>query len=1008
MSSGVRLQRLRDFTVQIRRVDDDAIVGSGFVVSANGRIVTCARVVRAATGVHPHQAIGKQLGIYFPQARRGEEKHRQATVAACLPRHDDDVALLQLMGSPPPLGPEQVAVLGTAERSPFHPFRSYGYRRLDGYVAGHAHGTILDFLRPARANRYRSEPLQLDSRQLTRGMSGAPVLDTKRNLVIGTVSEARLTTTSGQAEGTAWAVNSRVLQFDPFDLPVQLEDLPRTPAPQPRIRVESALLHGNGDLGVSWNNAPPPLREWVGRDGLLQDISLDLADPERSVTGLIGPPGEGKSSLARRWLDNLLEDPLEVEPDGVFWWSFQARPSVDEFFDAAFEHMSGGGAALRRTPSASVRARIIGAMLAEGRYLFVLDGLEAVQHQKGDQYGILKSADLLDFLSYFAASEHRSFCLITSHIPVLDLMEYSAYVHREVTPLSSEDGQALLRQIGVTGADEPIDKAVVEWKAHALTLSVLGAYLADEYASDADRISRIPPPKEGEARHLHPAHLLRLYDECLSVAERAFLTVFSAFRVPVRAWAFERVFRADMGRKALNVPIASLDETSFRRLLRRLVARRILRYCPRMRCCTMHPLIRSHYRSLLAAADPRQVLDLHNHIKDYYLRLAEDVPADPSIRDLTPAIEAVHHACSEGAYDQAYRIYHKRIRQGRRSLIAQELAAYETDLAIMLDFFPHGDTSRDPQLSRAQDKRFISGEVALCLRNLGRLPESLPFYERSANASASAQDWHRASSIWRTVVDLECHAGALDASTEAARRALTLAGRAGDKAGQRNSLYRMAWAAHLSGDLKAAGSAFKEAERLEKEINPNVRYLYGLRGVHHACHLLRMGKAGYAQRVMEVNLRICERSNWLNSLSLCHRLLGDLEAEKGHPDAALEHYDEALRIAFQIGRRDVLIDVLFARGLWYARQMGNAREAFTDLILARDCASRCGYYVHEADIRVALAWAHLATKNRAAARAQAERAQYMSSEVGYHWGQIDAREVLTEIDDQTGRSRRRR
>ena len=39
MTQNVRLQNLRDFTVQIRNADDQ-IVGTGIAVSTDGRIVT--------------------------------------------------------------------------------------------------------------------------------------------------------------------------------------------------------------------------------------------------------------------------------------------------------------------------------------------------------------------------------------------------------------------------------------------------------------------------------------------------------------------------------------------------------------------------------------------------------------------------------------------------------------------------------------------------------------------------------------------------------------------------------------------------------------------------------------------------------------------------------------------------------------------------------------------------------------------------------------------------------
>jgi GTPase SAR1 family protein len=57
------------------------------------------------------------------------------------------------------------------------------------------------------------------------------------------------------------------------------------------------------------------------------------------VTGLIGFGGEGKSCLARRWLDALLEDKTKPQPDGIFWWGFYEKRNVDEFFEAALSFM---------------------------------------------------------------------------------------------------------------------------------------------------------------------------------------------------------------------------------------------------------------------------------------------------------------------------------------------------------------------------------------------------------------------------------------------------------------------------------------------------------------------------------------------------------------------------------------------------------------------------------------------------------------------------------------------
>jgi len=611
VSLGVRLQNLRDFTVQIRVPGEETIVGTGIAVSMDGKVVTCAHVVEATLGVHPLDAGEAEVGVYFPQAPGGEVKDRRATIAGCFPQHDDDVVLLQLSGGPAPLAPEQIAVLGRAEDSCYHPFRSYGYRRLDKYLAGHAHGTILDCVEPPKGNRLLTEPVQLQSQQIDRGMSGAAVLDIERNLVVGVVSETWFPGLSPKDRDTGWAVNARALSLAPLGLPLRDKHLDKRPAPEPQTDVAAARAAVAPDLGVAWNNAPPLLPEWTGRAELLAALDRDWADPQRRVTGLIGFGGEGKSSLARQWVETLLSLPSEegkmAPPDGVFWWGFYEKPSVDEFFEAAITWL-GGETLAQRTRSSSTRAQVIGAMLGAGRVLFVLDGLEVMQHQDGDQYGLLRSADLRAFLELFAGPEHNSFCLLTSRAPLLDLMDYTTYTHRDVERLLPGDGRALLRNLGVTGADAALDQVVADWDGHALTLGLVGSYLADRYGGDVRKIDDLPPPTADEPRYQRVHRVLRRYDEHLTEAERAFLTLFSAFRTPVRKEAFGKVFRAPQsppppqpspskgeeaplslaGRgvvgegRAISAPIAALDDAEFAALVERLVAYRKVGECQSM------------------------------------------------------------------------------------------------------------------------------------------------------------------------------------------------------------------------------------------------------------------------------------------------------------------------------------------------------------------------------------------------------------------------------------------
>ncbi|MDO9348146.1 MAG: hypothetical protein Q7T47_02590, partial [Anaerolineales bacterium] len=164
---------------------------------------------------------------------------------------------------------------------------------------------------------------------------------------------------------------------------------------------------------------------------------------------------------------------------------------------------------------------------------------------------------------------------------------------------------------------------------------------------------------------------------------------------------------------------------------------------------------------------------------------------------------------------------------------------------------------------------------------------------------------------------------------------------------------------------------------------------------------------------------------WLQDESACYRILGDLDADSGQHESARAHYEFALKIARSISYRSALIEALLARGRFYAKSQTSEfsensevfTDAFNDLNEALNTAFEGGYRIYEADIRVALAWAHIADltpgpsptlrlrsgqagRGESLAKAKASRALQMSAEMGYYWGKVDAEEVLKVISDQ--------
>jgi len=1026
-SQNVRLQNLRDFTVQIRDTETDAIVGTGIAVSMQGQIVTCAHVVQAA-GVDPQDANGAEVAVYFPQAKGGERKKHQAKIAAHFALFDDDMVLLQLE-SPPPLSPEQIAVLGTSDGSELNPFLSYGYCPVGDYPASRADGKILGSVEPPRGQNLQVDPIQLKSRQIAGGMSGAAVLDVERNLVVGLVAE-RYFPAGAVQDNISYGADSKILTFSPFDFKLEKKSLALRPAPSIKLDeslrreakaiVEQAISERSAKDAFAWHAAPALLDEFTGREAFLAEITDDWSDPKKHITGLIGFGGEGKSSLARKWVSTLNLKPSNLKPPnlepsnlptGLFWWGFYENASVDDFFEAALDYMSGGKINPQAIRSASMRAQVIASMLSSGRYLFVLDGLEVMQHQEGDQYGLIKSKDLQDFLSYFAAPDHESFCLVTSRAPLLDLMAYTTYTHRDVNRLLLEDGIALLRVLGVKGDDEALGKIVTDWDGHALTVSLLGSYLAEHYAGDIAKLEEIPLPTADESRYERVHRVLRRYDENLSQAEREFLKLFAAFRTPVHEDALEKVFVPLLNLTAKNAENAEKNKkdsalsanSAVNSLVSRLLTYRLLRHDTATQTYTAHPLIRNHYLTLLTQKEAQEK-EAHEQIKDYYLSVAGDTPHNPTLEDLRPLIEVVHHACQAGADDEADDICWQRIYQTNDRTIVNQIGAWETAYILMLNFFPNQDATQEPRVNSADNKRWILNEVGLCLMSLGRLREAIPFYERKNAIALEMEDWKNLSNGYQNLAELQASLGALEQSVAAARQALEFSRRAEDKRGASLSLAYLGSAYHLLGNMEDANANFQEAESLEQKS-----FLYVRVGILHADYLMRAKDVSYAKKVTTTNLEICKRNNWVSHISMCYRVLGDLDADTGNQTSAREHYESALKIARGISYQKALIEALLGRGRFYAKtsevfKTSEVSQAFNDLNEALGYAVEGEYRIYEAYIRVALAWAYLALSHRTSevsekkqAKAEAERALQMSKEMGYHWGQVDAEEVLEEI-----------
>jgi pentatricopeptide repeat protein len=1001
-------QSLRTFTVQIRHVWSRAIKGTGILVTPS-QIVTCEHVLRDA-GINPKSGAALTwklwlLGLLSLHRRRDApaelEVHLQGTdgtgwtgrarLSARFTDSKDDVVMLDVVGDLPPVEADRVAVLGRAKLGENHKFDSWGYPERGKHVGLPLKGNISRTV-PIEGITTHAEHLFLTSNQrIEPGMSGAAVLDRRLSLVVGIIAETWVRGRDSPGENEAWAVDAQVLAIDPFRLPVW-DKAPKRPHRQRRADATVARSVVVIDPGIYSYDDPAVPEVWVGRDREIALLNSDLETRKRRMVGLVGFAGEGKRTLVRRWLH-------ETGSSEYFWWTFKPEQGVDLFFERAFTYMTQGKVELRE-PNSNSRRVVISSLLPVRRYLFVLDGLENVQRQDPDGRGVIRNRDLRAFIHSFAADSHRSFCVVTSSLPLTDLIGVPSenYVERSIGPLETGEGVALLRAYGVKGGDRELEQLVERWGGHALTLSLIGG-LARQPKDDRGEAARPPTPPSAPIAGPDTDRLLKFYDGQLNEGERAIVEVASAFRRSIdQAWLEE------LTRELTNhaAPAAGDIGRAFDQALNRLIAMRIVSPVADGKV-SVHPLIAAHYRHRLSKDRVR----LHASIANLYQSIAPQPSRSLTLSQLSPLVEAVHHLCEAGRYERALELYREILEQGDDfRLMSWKLGAYDTVSSLMDDFFPNGDTEQQPLLRDSRARRFVQNRKGVALMNIGHLEHARTLFERAISTSHRGSLRREEIQSCQNMAEVCFYLGALTDSARYARRALELARRLADRQEVSWSLAYLGWALSVT-DLETARSAFDEAERLQAELTPMTPYITDSSlAVSFAYLLRRMGDVTRARQLTQANLELATQTGGLDEISICHRMLGELESnvDSNSRAAARRFFDTAVKTAEATSSQIVLSLALVARGRWAAR-WGNTTTAKLDLAEAAEYTDASQYRLLHVDRQVSLAWLHARIGEETVARSVIDYASRVSRQIGYAWGEEDAAAVAQHLDADTTQSR---
>jgi len=285
-------------------------VGTGFVVTSDGLIVTCAHVIDVARS-------DDSIHLIFHDPGSTKEK-REVRVARVEPDYwrdaaAEDVAFLRLEG---PLPKKSVPLpLGSSFNTQGQTFRSFGFpeAKPDDGMLGECR--VLGFVSEDSISL-----LQLSSNQVSKGFSGAPVWDDSRHVVIGVV-------TSIVATRRIKIASTEVLL--PFDSSWrQTETAFATPVETlfkiyPLLQPVEVCPYRGLDV-FSEDHA----EFFFGREHIIDRLVNRLKQDMRFLA-VLGPSGSGKSSLVQAGLVPRLRQ--GAIPASDHWELVVTRPADDPF-----------------------------------------------------------------------------------------------------------------------------------------------------------------------------------------------------------------------------------------------------------------------------------------------------------------------------------------------------------------------------------------------------------------------------------------------------------------------------------------------------------------------------------------------------------------------------------------------------------------------------------------------------------------------------------------------------
>ncbi|MEM9605330.1 MAG: hypothetical protein AAGA11_20880, partial [Pseudomonadota bacterium] len=607
--------------------------------------------------------------------------------------------------------------------------------------------------------------------------------------------------------------------------------------------------------------------------------------------------GAGKTSLAFHWVQTRFaaSDPKWAGVERYFDWSFYSQgtgesrqTSADLFIAKALDFF---GDPDPTVGSPHERGERLAGLIRQHRTLLVLDGIEPLQYPPNDpQAGRLKDSALEALLRELAA-DNPGLVVITTREHLSDLEAHATTEEQQLNKLAKVAAVSLLRHLQIVGTEEELHDAWRDAGGHALTLSLLGRFIADAYEDRDIRHYREVQFEAADQEHQGRSafKVMIAYERWLQSGgqdrqrELAVLRLTGLFDRPMAKGCLEAL-RAEPAIDGLTETLVTLTPQQWNIAVKRLCDIELLSVSPD--AIDAHPLIREYFAKQLQQQQPEAFKAANSRLFDH---LCETTPHRPDdIDGLAPLYEAVSHGCLAGRHQEACgEVYIDRILRGTGSngfYSSKTLGAIGADLAAVAAFFDRSTSGPwstvSPNLSEAIQS-WLLNQAAFRLLALGRLTEALQPMQAGLDMDIQQGDWKQAARAANNLSELQLTLGRVPDAVTTARQSISHAGQ-NDEAFERIVCRTTAaYALHQSGVRSEAGTLFTEAEAMQQKEQPQFDLLYSLRGFQYCDWLLApaeqsawqllLGQSGagaialHAQTFAEVERRATTTLAWVTA-----------------------------------------------------------------------------------------------------------------------------------------------